>query len=113
MYATNLAIVFGPSLFAPPPSPSSFAIAMGNLGHQQNLVKNMILQYHWLFDIEDEVEGDDQSTAVVPEGVEQDSIVVTDPSFSVDSILPTDISFDNSIDIGLDSSTLNITLPDV
>ena len=26
---------------------------MKNLGHQQNIVRNMILQYHWLFDVEE------------------------------------------------------------
>jgi hypothetical protein len=55
MYATNLAIVFGPTLLRPGgTSANSFATSMKNLGHQQNIVRNMILQYHWLFDVEDE-----------------------------------------------------------
>ncbi|KAG0242484.1 rho GTPase-activating protein [Actinomortierella wolfii] len=55
MYATNLAIVFGPTLVRPGgASASSFARSMKNLGHQQAIVKNMILQYHWLFDVEQE-----------------------------------------------------------
>lgn len=58
MYATNLAIVFGPTLLRPGgTSANSFATSMKNLGHQQNIVRNMILQYHWLFDVEDEEEG--------------------------------------------------------
>jgi hypothetical protein len=52
MYATNLAIVFGPTLLRPPPGPDNFMQSMSNLGHHQNIVKNMVLQYHWLFDIE-------------------------------------------------------------
>ncbi|KAG0370373.1 hypothetical protein BGZ54_006628 [Gamsiella multidivaricata] len=55
MYATNLAIVFGPTLLRPGGnSANSFATSMKNLGHQQNIVRNLILQYHWLFDVEDE-----------------------------------------------------------
>ncbi|KAF8947445.1 rho GTPase-activating protein [Haplosporangium gracile] len=58
MYATNLAIVFGPTLLRPGgSSANSFVTSMKNLGHQQNIVRNMILQYHWLFDVEDEEEG--------------------------------------------------------
>ncbi|KAI9297348.1 hypothetical protein K502DRAFT_313094 [Neoconidiobolus thromboides FSU 785] len=64
MYATNLAIVFGPTIFRPPPSESSFALSMANLGHQQNLVKNLILQYHWLFDVEAEVEESHDDTMI-------------------------------------------------
>jgi hypothetical protein len=62
MYATNLAIVFGPTLLRPGgSSATSFATSMKNLGHQQSIVRNMILQYHWLFDVEDEEgEGDGQ-----------------------------------------------------
>ncbi|KAG0207127.1 rho GTPase-activating protein [Mortierella sp. GBA30] len=57
MYATNLAIVFGPTLLRPAgSSANSFATSMKNLGHQQNIVRNMILQYHWLFDVEGEEE---------------------------------------------------------
>ena len=60
MYATNLAIVFGPTLLrAGGTSASSFASSMKNLGHQQNIVRNMILQYHWLFDVEDEEGGEE------------------------------------------------------
>ncbi|KAF9551462.1 hypothetical protein EC957_008131 [Mortierella hygrophila] len=69
MYATNLAIVFGPTLLRPGgSSANSFATSMKNLGHQQNIVRNLILQYHWLFDVEGEeeevaaadVEGEDE-----------------------------------------------------
>ncbi|KAI1320528.1 rho GTPase-activating protein [Mortierella claussenii] len=60
MYATNLAIVFGPTLLRPGgTSANSFATSMKNLGHQQNIVRNMILQYHWLFDVEDDEGGDE------------------------------------------------------
>ncbi|OMJ25396.1 Beta-chimaerin [Smittium culicis] len=55
MYASNLALVFGPSLIHPPPGDSNFYSAMSTLGQAQSIVKNMILQYHWLFDIEEEV----------------------------------------------------------
>ncbi|KAI7899698.1 uncharacterized protein BX663DRAFT_563650 [Cokeromyces recurvatus] len=54
MYATNLAIVFGPTLLQPAPGPASFATTMSNLGHHQNIVKYFILNYHYLFDIESE-----------------------------------------------------------
>ncbi|KAF9184450.1 hypothetical protein BGZ51_003345 [Haplosporangium sp. Z 767] len=64
MYATNLAIVFGPTLLRPGgTSANSFATSMKNLGHQQNIVRNMILQYHWLFDVEEEGGEDDGGTA--------------------------------------------------
>lgn len=57
MYATNLAIVFGPTLLQPAPGPTSFATTMSNLGHHQNIVKYLILNYHYLFDVEsDEVD---------------------------------------------------------
>ncbi|RCH95190.1 hypothetical protein CU097_002999, partial [Rhizopus azygosporus] len=54
MYATNLAIVFGPTLLQPAPGPASFATTMSNLGHHQNIVKYLILNYHYLFDVENE-----------------------------------------------------------
>ncbi|KAI9027595.1 hypothetical protein CLU79DRAFT_717097 [Phycomyces nitens] len=54
MYATNLAIVFGPTLLQPAPGPASFATTMSNLGHHQNIVKYLILKYHDLFDVESE-----------------------------------------------------------
>lgn len=54
MYATNLAIVFGPTLLQPAPGPASFATTMSNLGHHQTIVKYLILHYHFLFDIEHE-----------------------------------------------------------
>lgn len=60
MYATNLAIVFGPTLLQPAPSPASFATTMSNLGHHQTIVKYLILHYHYLFDIEEEEEEADQ-----------------------------------------------------
>ncbi|KAI8988696.1 hypothetical protein BDB01DRAFT_842265 [Pilobolus umbonatus] len=57
MYATNLAIVFGPTLLQPGPGPASFATTMSNLGHHQNIVKYLILNYHYLFDVEhDEID---------------------------------------------------------
>ncbi|KAJ2312243.1 hypothetical protein IWW54_002197, partial [Coemansia sp. RSA 2705] len=56
MYGTNLALVFGPSLLRPPPGTSSFALAMSNLGHAQSVIKNLILQYHWIFNVEEEAE---------------------------------------------------------
>ncbi|KAG2184658.1 hypothetical protein INT43_000571 [Umbelopsis isabellina] len=54
MYATNLAIVFGPTLLRPAPGPVSFATTMANIGHQQNIVKNLITHYHFVFDVENE-----------------------------------------------------------
>ncbi|KAF9206354.1 hypothetical protein BGZ49_002599 [Haplosporangium sp. Z 27] len=62
MYATNLAIVFGPTLLRPGGSSAdSFATSMKNLGHQQNIVRNLILQYHWLFDVEEEEGGEEEA----------------------------------------------------
>ncbi|KAI8088728.1 uncharacterized protein BX664DRAFT_331243 [Halteromyces radiatus] len=52
MYATNLAIVFGPTLLQPMSGPAAFTTSMSNLGHHQNIVKYLILHYHYLFDIE-------------------------------------------------------------
>lgn len=63
MYATNLAIVFGPTLIQPAPGPALFATTMSNMGHHLTIVKYLILHYHYLFDVEsDEMEheeGDD------------------------------------------------------
>ncbi|KAG0265542.1 hypothetical protein BG011_004570 [Mortierella polycephala] len=71
MYATNLAIVFGPTLLRPGgTSANSFATSMKNLGHQQNIVRNMILQYHWLFDVEEE--GGEEEGGVVDVGADND-----------------------------------------
>ncbi|KAI7856569.1 hypothetical protein BDC45DRAFT_437141 [Circinella umbellata] len=53
MYATNLAIVFGPTLLQPAPGPASFATTMSNLGHHQTIVKYLILHFHYFFDIEE------------------------------------------------------------
>ncbi|KAI8074075.1 hypothetical protein BC940DRAFT_79506 [Gongronella butleri] len=53
MYATNLAIVFGPTLLQPVPGPAAFTTSMSNLGHHQNIVKYLILHYHYLFGTED------------------------------------------------------------
>ncbi|KAF9438289.1 rho GTPase-activating protein [Entomortierella beljakovae] len=74
MYATNLAIVFGPTLLRPGgTSANSFATSMKNLGHQQNIVRNLILQYHWLFDVEDEEGGVEVEVEVeVEEDEEED-----------------------------------------
>lgn len=52
MYATNLAIVFGPTLLQPTPGPAAFTTSMSNLGHHQNVVKYLILHYHYLFGID-------------------------------------------------------------
>ncbi|KAI9259326.1 hypothetical protein BY458DRAFT_440511 [Sporodiniella umbellata] len=63
MYATNLAIVFGPTLLQPAPGPASFATTMSNLGHHQNIVKYLVLNYHYLFDIEsDDVDSKEQQS---------------------------------------------------
>ncbi|CAG8478191.1 13821_t:CDS:10 [Ambispora leptoticha] len=50
MYAHNLAIVFGPTLLKSP----DFSVTMANLGRHTGIVKNLILQYHWFFNIEEE-----------------------------------------------------------
>ncbi|KAJ2156656.1 hypothetical protein GGF46_005041 [Coemansia sp. RSA 552] len=83
MYGTNLALVFGPSLLRPPPGSSSFALAMSNLGHAQSVIKNLILQYHWIFNVEEEAEPiednelvgspDPSSTAASPAVVESEA----------------------------------------
>jgi len=55
MYATNLAIVFGPTLVKPPPEMGGVT-AMVNMGKHNTIVKNLVLQYHWIFDIEEDEE---------------------------------------------------------
>ncbi|RIA95407.1 hypothetical protein C1645_802989 [Glomus cerebriforme] len=52
MYANNLAIVFGPNLL----KTRDFARSMSNLGHHNSIVRSLILQYHWFFNIEEEEE---------------------------------------------------------
>ncbi|KAI8393884.1 uncharacterized protein BYT42DRAFT_22588 [Radiomyces spectabilis] len=68
MYATNLAIVFGPTLLQPAPGPASFATTMSNLGHHQNIVKYLILNYHYIFDVENE----EMETVVVETKMEEE-----------------------------------------
>lgn len=75
MYATNLAIVFGPTIMRPPPGPSNFSQAMANLGQHQNVVKNLILQYHWLFDVEEEGDAAEEGGAVGGEEAEREEEV--------------------------------------
>jgi len=55
MYATNLAIVFGPTLSRAPPELGQVT-SMMNMGKHNTLVKNLILQYHWIFDVEEDEE---------------------------------------------------------
>src|SRR4051794_9136714 len=50
MYANNLAIVFGPNLLRT----RDLAQSISNLGHHSNIVKCLILQYHWFFNVEEE-----------------------------------------------------------
>ena len=52
MFATNLAIVFGPTLFRYPGTNPNTAEGMQYLGQFSSIVKNLIIQYHWLFDVE-------------------------------------------------------------
>ncbi|KAJ1984197.1 hypothetical protein H4R34_000803 [Dimargaris verticillata] len=84
MYSTNLAIVFGPTLLKPPPGPASFSTAMTNLGQHQNVVKNLILQYHWIFDVEAEAEvmsdGGDDDEEGEANGLEPSSSVSGEPA---------------------------------
>ncbi|CAI2172046.1 18714_t:CDS:2 [Funneliformis geosporum] len=50
MYASNLAIVFGPNLL----KSRDDAKTICNLGHHNSIVKCLILQYHWFFNVEEE-----------------------------------------------------------
>ncbi|KAJ2745254.1 hypothetical protein GGI20_002322 [Coemansia sp. BCRC 34301] len=81
MYGTNLALVFGPSLLRPPPGSSSFALAMSNLGHAQSVIKNLILQYHWLFNVEEEAEPIEDEEAVA---VASPSSLASEPPATVE-----------------------------
>ncbi|KAI9314824.1 hypothetical protein BX666DRAFT_2122981 [Dichotomocladium elegans] len=69
MYATNLAIVFGPTLLQPAPGPASFATTMSNLGHHQTIVKYLILHYHYLFDIEGDQQEDESALSGITAAV--------------------------------------------
>ncbi|KAJ1996175.1 hypothetical protein GGI25_002166 [Coemansia spiralis] len=81
MYGTNLALVFGPSLLRPPPGSSSFALAMSNLGHAQSVIKNLILQYHWLFNVEEEAEPiDEDGELATDEDAPVDGTTISDGS---------------------------------
>lgn len=55
MYAHNLAIVFGPNVLQPVPSAMSLACSMNDLGKVQTLIRNLILQCHWIFSVDEEV----------------------------------------------------------
>nr|CAG8433063.1 9204_t:CDS:10 [Entrophospora candida] len=52
MYAGNLALVFTPNIL----KSRDFIVSMGNLGHNSDIIKCLILHYHWFFDVEREVE---------------------------------------------------------
>ncbi|KAJ1991366.1 hypothetical protein H4R33_001382 [Dimargaris cristalligena] len=99
MYSTNLAIVFGPTLLKPLPGPHSFGTSMTNLGHHQNIVKNLILQYHWIFDVEDEAEAipDAEVNKSQQDSIEEEGEGEADSSMSMDPPL---------------SATTQTTLPD-
>src|SRR6266542_6149816 len=50
MYASNLAIVFGPNLL----KTRDYIRSMSDVGHHSSIVKSLILQYHWFFNVEEE-----------------------------------------------------------
>ena len=52
MYANNLALVFSPNIL----KSRNFIESMGNLGHNNDIIKCLILHYHWFFDVEREVD---------------------------------------------------------
>ncbi|KAI8970124.1 hypothetical protein BDF20DRAFT_889397 [Mycotypha africana] len=91
MYATNLAIVFGPTLLQPAPGPASFATTMSNLGHHQNIVKYLILNYHYLFDIENE-EGEALTK-------EEEQPLTSDPAMSMPRAPTLLITADGNVNI--------------
>src|SRR5436305_319337 len=49
MYASNLAIVFGPNLL----KSRDFVKSMSNLVHHSSIFKSLIIKYHWFFNIEE------------------------------------------------------------
>lgn len=49
MHASNLSIIFAPTIIRPPNGPSSFALAMKNLGAAANIIKLLITQAAWIF----------------------------------------------------------------
>ena len=73
MYAHNLAIVFGPNILQPTPSLMSLTSSMNDLGKVQTLIRNLILQCHWIFTVDEEAETKlneiDQATPRVVEEV--------------------------------------------
>ncbi|KAK9899453.1 Rho GTPase activation protein [Cystobasidium minutum MCA 4210] len=49
MHASNLAIVFAPTILRPPEGSDSYAILMSNLGKAAKLVSSLIVQHNWIF----------------------------------------------------------------
>ncbi|KAJ2490641.1 hypothetical protein IWW37_003015 [Coemansia sp. RSA 2050] len=86
MYGTNLALVFGPSLLRPPPGSSSFALAMSNLGHAQSVIKNLILQYHWIFNVEEEAEPIEEDSEHAPSTSEAGQEAADDEQSNVSAV---------------------------
>lgn len=58
MYAHNLAIIFGPNILQPTPSNISLAASMSDLGKIQTVIRNIVLQCHWVFSTEDAIDID-------------------------------------------------------
>ncbi|CAG8839437.1 25733_t:CDS:1, partial [Racocetra persica] len=90
MYADNLAIVFGPTLL----KSRDFAASMGNLGYHTSIIKCLILQYHWFFDIEEETSDIEYQEELLDPDIE-----VSEPEgegIQTTHLLPDDASsFDN------------------
>lgn len=74
MYAHNLAIVFGPNILQPTPSSGSFASSMNDLGRVQTLIRNLILQCHWIFATDDDVEEDSTAPENILSSIDELSI---------------------------------------
>ncbi|CAG8452597.1 269_t:CDS:10 [Ambispora gerdemannii] len=90
MYAHNLAIVFGPTLLKSP----NFGITMTNLGIHTGIVKNLILQYHWFFNIEEEATDNEFNELSDPNTQDEDREIEDELQYNPHSEIP--ISDDNS-----------------
>lgn len=103
MFATNLAIVFGPTLMRYPGTNPNTAEGMQYLGQFSSIVKNMIIQYHWLFDVGT---GNTEKGAAESTSAEAEKAAVPDstdnPFADPDQEIPDDLSepeqFDENIE---------------
>jgi len=82
MHASNLAIVYAPTLLKPPESKESFGILMSNLGKAVKITASLITQQNWIFSYEIEVEDEAEPENEGEAEIDDNSKYFTDTAIS-------------------------------